>query len=100
MASGRRTFLTIRLTDEERRTLRAWQRSTTIPAGLARRGRMLVLLADGVPISHIAATVGVSRRFVYKWAQRFLEEGLAGLADKPRSSRSHDRFDQHDKDVG
>ena len=46
------------------------------------------LLADGVTITAIAATVGMSRRHVYKWARRFLEQGLAGLADKPgRGSR-------------
>jgi transposase len=51
--------------------------------GHARRGRIILLLADGVPISSIAATVGISRRFVYKWVQRFLEQGVEGLADKP-----------------
>jgi transposase len=34
-------------------------------------------------ISAVAATVGISRRFVYKWVQRFLEKGLEGLADQP-----------------
>ena len=29
------------------------------------------------------STVGISRRFVYKWVQRFLEQGVEGLADKP-----------------
>ena len=67
----------------ERRTLLAWQRATTISAGRARRGRIILLLADGVPISAIATTVGISRRFVYKWVQRFLEKGVEGLADKP-----------------
>ena len=83
MARGRKTSLTIHLTPEDRAQLLAWQRSTTIPAGRARRGRMILLLADRVPISHIADTVGISRRFVYKWAKRFLQDGLAGLADKP-----------------
>ena len=83
MARGRKTSLTIRLTPAERRTLQQWQRATTISAGRARRGRIILLVADGVPITHIAATVGLSRRFVYKWAQRFLERGMAGLADKP-----------------
>jgi len=83
MARGRTTSLTIRLTPAERQTLQAWQRSTVISAGRARRGRLILLLADGVTISDTAATVGISRRFVYKWAQRFLEQGLAGLADKP-----------------
>ena len=88
MARGRKTSLTIHLTPAERRTLLAWQRATTIPAGLARRGRIILLLADGVTITAIAATVGISRRFIYKWAWRFLEQGLAGLADKPgRGSR-------------
>ena len=88
MARGRTTSLTICLTPAERQTLQAWQRATTISAGRARRGRIILLLADGVTISAIAATVGISRRFVYKWVQRFLEQGLEGLADKPgRGSR-------------
>ncbi len=87
MARGRHTSITIRLTTKERQTLPAWQRSTSIPAGRARRGRVILLLADRVPISRIADTVGISRRFVYKWTQRFLQEGVAGLADKPGRGR-------------
>ena len=83
MARGRTTALTLHLTPEERLTLLAWQRSTTIPAGWARRGRIILLVADGVPISHIADTVGINRRFVYKWAKRFLHERIAGLTDLP-----------------
>src|SRR5437660_9813859 len=82
MARGRRTSLTIRLTPAERLTLLAWQGATTIHAGQARRGRILLLLADGVTITDIAATVGISRRHIYKWVQRFLQEGLEGLQDK------------------
>ena len=48
MARGRKTSLTIHLTPAERRTLLAWQRATTIPAGLARRGRIILLLSDGM----------------------------------------------------
>jgi hypothetical protein len=76
----------IRLTVDERQTLERWQRSTTISAKRARRGRMLLLLAAQVPVSHIATTVGCTRHYIYKWAQRFLAEGLAGLADKPRGT--------------
>jgi len=82
MARGRKTSLMIRLTPAERQTLLAWQRSTTLPAGLVRRGRIILLMADQVPISHIATRVGISRRFIYRWVQRFLHEGLEGLADK------------------
>src|SRR3989440_4718374 len=88
MARGRTTSLTIRLTPTERQTLLAWQRATTISAGRARRGRIILLVADEMPISDVATTVGISRRFVYKWVQRFLAKGLEGLADKPgRGSR-------------
>jgi len=92
MARGRQTSLRIRLTPVDRQTLLTWQRSTTIPAGRARRGRIILQLADGVPISHIATAVGISRRFVYKWVQRFLQYGIEGLTDKRgrgRQSRSH-----------
>ena len=82
MTRGRKTALTIRLTSDDRQTLMAWQRSTTLRAGDARRSRIILLLADGMPLSHIADTVGISRRFVSKWAKRFLQEGLEGLVDK------------------
>lgn len=101
MARGRKTSLTIRLTPAERQRLLAWQRATTISAGRARRGRIILLVADRMPISDVATTVGISRRFVYKWVQRFVQEGLEGLADKP--GRGHRRvvpqpvvWDQHD----
>jgi Helix-turn-helix domain len=89
MARGRKTSLTICLTPAERQTLLAWQRATTISAGRARRGRIILLVADRVPISDVAATVGISRRFIYKWVQRFMQDGLEGLADKP--GRGHRR---------
>jgi len=101
MARGRKTSLTLRLTPAERRTLLAWQRATTISAGRARRGRILLLMADGMSISDVAVTVGISRRFVYKWVQRFVTEGVEGLADKPgrghrRVSRQPALAEQHD----
>ena len=83
MARGRKTALTLALTPEERQTLLAWQRSTTMPAGRARRGRIILLVAEGVPIARIADIVGLNRRFIYKWAKRFLRARMAGLTDLP-----------------
>jgi len=83
MARGRRTSFTIRLTPAERLTLLTWQRATTVPAGLARRARLLLLLADGMTITDAATTVGLSRRHTYKWIQRFMQEGVEGLVDRP-----------------
>jgi len=84
MPSGRTTSRTIRLTPGQRQTLLAWQHASTIPAGQARRGRIILLLADGLTITDIAATVGMSRRHVYKWIQRFVQEGLEGLQGRSR----------------
>ena len=84
MPHGRTTRVTIRLTPQERQTLQAWQRGTMIAAGRARRGRILLLLEQGMPITEVAKVVGISRRFVYKWVARFQAQGLAGLHDQPR----------------
>ena len=101
MARGRTTSLTIRLTSVERQTLLAWQRATTIAAGRARRGRIIVLVAEGMAITAIAATVGISQRFVSTWVQRFQQERLTGLADQPgrghgRARRQRTLQEQHD----
>ena len=98
MARGRKTSLTISLTTEERETLTAWQQSTTIRAGRARRGRIILLLADGVSLIEIADMVGTTRRGVYKWAKRFMQYRVEGLVDKRMGGpgrrplpRQHDR---------
>jgi hypothetical protein len=81
---GRVTSLRVTLTDGDRRILEAWQRSTTMPIGLANRGRIILLMAQGWPISRIARAIPMSRRFVYKWTARFLVHGIDGLHDLPR----------------
>ena len=63
--------------------------STAIPAGLARRSRMLLLLANGMTITDIAATVGMSRPHAYKWIRRFMQDGMEGLMDRPQRRGRH-----------
>jgi transposase len=48
---------------------------------------MVLLLTEGMTITDIARTVGISRRFVYKWVQRFVAQGVEGLYDKVRDDR-------------
>src|SRR5262245_9168255 len=105
MARGRPTSFKISLTPPQRQTLLAWQRASTVPAGLARRARIILLLVDGVTITAIAAAVGMSRRHTYKWIQRFVQEGLAGLEEQPGRGRRcrelpHDLKERHNIDVG
>jgi transposase-like protein len=82
MARGRKTSFTIRLTPAQHQTLLAWQRARNVPAGLARHGRIILLLADGMTITDTAAAVGMSRRHVYKWIHRFMQDGVEGLTDR------------------
>ena len=91
MVSGRKTSFSIHLTPAQRQTLLAWQYAPTLSAGLARRARIILLLAHGVTITDIAATVGISRRHVYKWVQRFVQEGLEGLYNRPGRGGSRRR---------
>jgi hypothetical protein len=83
MARGRKSSMRIVLSPEEHQTLERWQRSTTIAAGLARRGKIILLLVAGYSQSDAAQAVGVQRAVVRKWARRFLAQRLDGLADVP-----------------
>jgi transposase len=84
---GRKSSLTIALTAEDRTEIEHWQRATTCHAGLARRGRVLLLLEQGETLKEAARLGGLSVRHVRKWAERYRAHGLAGLRDKPRPGR-------------
>src|SRR4051794_4136698 len=74
--------------DKDKATLCRWARSTAIPAGLARRARIVLLAGEGVPNAEIARRVGVSRPTVIGWRERYLEGGTAALDDRPRPGRA------------
>jgi hypothetical protein len=94
---GRRSALRVTLTPRERSVLRAWQRQQTIPAGVARRGRLILLVAEGLPLAHVARRVGISRRFVYKWIGRFQAQGVDGLLDLPRGEPWRTRWPKEER---
>lgn len=102
MPRGRKTSLVIQLSDEERSVLESWLRSTSMRAGLVRRGRIILMLANGASISEISRAVGIRRRFIYKWVYRFIDERLSGLMDRPgrgSASESADRLTEADSDT-
>ena len=100
MARGRTTQLSITLTPGDRTLLESWQRSTTIQAGLARRGRIILLLSEGSSISDISRTVGIRRRFIYKWVGRFQILGVSGLSDKPGRGRAPQTAEDYTPGIG
>jgi len=87
MARGRKSTVVIQLSAEEQRELESWQRRTTIAAGLALRGRIILRLAAGQSITAVSHAVGVQRPRVYKWVRRFLKDRIEGLSDRPGRGR-------------
>lgn len=72
---------------KQRKELSALLRRTSVSAGLAKRARAILLLAEGVNVSSTGRTVSMQRRHLYKWIVRFREQGIAGLADGIRTGR-------------
>src|SRR6476660_2920639 len=62
-------------------------RSSSVRAGWAQRARIVLLAADGVSNTEIAARVGVSRQTVVSWRSRYMRRGIAGLHDEARPGR-------------
>jgi len=85
MANRPAPALVLREGDLERLTRNV--RSSSVAAGLALRSRIVLLAAEGVANETIAERVGVAPNTVLAWRGRYLERGLAGLADEPRSGR-------------
>lgn len=77
----------LELRGEDRIRLDSLVRSSSVRAGLATRARIVLLAADGVPNTEIAARTGSSRPTVLKWRGRYVESGIDGLADEPRPGR-------------
>src|SRR5450759_394653 len=77
--------ISLRVGDEPK--LSSLVRSSTVEAGLAQRARIVLLAAQGVSNTQIAAMVGVSRPTVILWRTRYVEAGIAGLGDLARSGR-------------
>lgn len=85
--SGPRSGRVVALSDEARAVLEAVTRRTTVAAGLARRARIVLLAAEGVPLDRIGRHVGVDRNVVRLWVDRYRLGGLDALQDRPRPGR-------------
>src|SRR5437764_677829 len=75
------------ISDQDRRTLESWTRSSTISAGHRERAEIVLAIAGGAGVSDTARALGVSRPTVIKWRDRFAADGLDGLSDQRRSGR-------------
>jgi Helix-turn-helix domain len=85
---GRKKTFSLTVSDSQRAELQRWVRSTTLPAGLARRARLILLLAEGRTYADAARTTGLTVRNARKWAIRFVRHGPDGLHDLRGRGRS------------
>lgn len=83
----RRSPYQIILSAEERTKLEALSRRYTAPYRDVVRAKIVLLAAEGWENKAIAARLDTPRQIVRKWRQRYLEEGVAGLEERPRRDR-------------
>jgi winged helix-turn helix protein len=82
-----KTPIRIVLSKEERDVLEDVARSFGLPHRDVLRAKVILLLADGTPVSEVGRRVELQRRIVRKWADRFVRKRLRGLDDAPRRGR-------------
>ncbi|MBE3584522.1 MAG: helix-turn-helix domain-containing protein, partial [Limnochordaceae bacterium] len=76
------------LTSDQRKALREWRFGRKVEPRLWLRASIIwELLHHRSSVARVAACVGVTERTVCKWRDRFLEAGVKGLYDRPRSGR-------------
>jgi transposase len=75
------------VTEADRRELERLQRASSTRAGLSRRARAVLLMAQGRSGVEIAERIGYTVIQVSRIRRRFAEGGLAGLQDRPKSGR-------------
>jgi transposase len=73
------------LTDEQRARLERIVRALRSEQRLVKRARVALLAEKGLTNKEIASLVGLSPHKVGKWRRRIAEQGVAGIADLPRS---------------
>src|SRR5271154_6531549 len=75
------------LREGDRDRLAELARLPSVPSGLAKRARIVLLAADGIPNAQIARPAGGSRPTVIGWGGGYVQGGIAALEDEPRSGR-------------
>ena len=86
---------TIKLTEEEAKTLTTWSRGRRTPFRLMRRAKIILMAAEGRENKAIAELLGMNRRHVGRWRQRFAQKRLAGIEkDAPRGGRKATKRNQ------
>src|ERR1035437_568976 len=85
---GMRTGIVLTVTPAVRRRLQAVARDRNASQKHVWRANIVLLSADGVGTNEIMRQTGTSKTCVWRWQERFMQEGVDGLLrDKTRPSR-------------
>ena len=83
----RRSPFIIRLMAEDKSRLEAAARRYTSPYRDVIRAKIVLYAAQGLSNEEIASRLDLPRQVVSKWRKRYYEEGMPGLAERPRGGR-------------
>ena len=85
----------ITVTADDREILEGLVRASSTPAGLSRRARAILLMAEGLAGTVIAERTGYSAVQVSRLRARYAAEGVLGVGERPRSGRPAAVSDAH-----
>jgi transposase len=80
-----RQAITLNCSENEKTQLKKWSNGSKTEKRLHMRSRIILCCLNGKTNTEIAVELNINRLTVAKWRGRFLQEGLAGLRDSPRS---------------
>lgn len=87
------------LTPSDHATLQGWSQMDSLVQRLGQRAKILLLLADGLTPKDISDQLQISAPVVFKWRKRYLEAGIEGLNDLPRSGQPRKLSTQKMKEI-
>jgi transposase len=83
-----RTGISIKVTRSDRRRLKALAKDRNAPQKHVWRAEIVFFTAEGLGTNEIMRRTGKAKTSIWRWQERFMEEGFAGLLrDKTRPSR-------------
>jgi transposase len=77
----------IQLTPAQQDGIERCAKGRTVAARAVERARIILASAAGKAKREIAEQLGIARQTVRRWEKRFLQQGIKGLEDAPRSGR-------------
>ena len=82
-------MLIINLSDGEKRLCESWQHSDKVSSNIAKRARIVLLLAGNNSVSETARILGLSRENVYKWLYRYKAGDYKWYVDRSRCPQNN-----------